>query len=73
MIENIESLLRKAIFWRPEINEGTEFYAYIENELCQLTMNDFPDNPLYTLRWRDYSIDIDDFPEGWTFSNITND
>lgn len=67
MIENIENLLKKTIFWRPEINQGIEFYAYIENELCQLTMNDFPDNPLYTLRWRDFSIDIDDCPDCWAF------
>ena len=55
------------IAWREEVPGGVEFFSYVNGELCQLTMNDFPDEPLYTLRWREEELDIDDPPLGWTF------
>lgn len=66
-ITSIEQLLVKPISWREEVPSGVEFYAYVDGDLCQLTMNDYPDNPLYTLRWHNDSLDIDDHPAAWSF------
>lgn len=58
------SLMGKAISWLKKDNEPV-WSAIIDNEQCTLTMNDFPDEPLYTFRWKDCSIDFDDAPSCW--------
>jgi hypothetical protein len=65
MITNIIQLFVKPIQWIPEVPGGIEFYAYLEGDLCQLTLNDFPEEPLYTLRWKDASLDFNDRPGCW--------
>ncbi len=65
MITDINQLLKTNISWKDEVAGGIEFYAYVGADLCQLTMNDYPDEPLYTLRWQDKSVELDDRPSGW--------
>lgn len=65
MIGRIEDLLTREILWKEETPGGTQFYAYVEGHLCQLTMNDYPDEPLYTLKWDDHELDLDDKPCCW--------
>lgn len=65
MITEIEQIFDLKIEWREEIPGGVQFYAYVDGELCQLSMNDYPDEPMYTLRWREYSVGIDDHPPNW--------
>jgi len=67
MITDIHQLLAKSISWNTEVGGGVEFFAYVEGDLCPLTMNDFPGKPLYTLRWKDSSIDLNDRPFVWHF------
>jgi hypothetical protein len=67
MISNIRDLFNREIQWSEETSGGTQFYAYIDGDLCQLKMNDYPDEPLYTLRWHDFSVDLDDRPTKWEF------
>ena len=40
--------------------------AIVDDEGCSLTMNDFPAEPLYTVRWRDQQLDFDDSPQCWS-------
>lgn len=65
MIVRIEDLFLRKIVWREETKRGVQFYAYVDGELCQLRMNDFPQEPLYTVTWKDFSVDLDDRPNGW--------
>lgn len=67
MITSIEQILQKPVTWREEVPSGVEFFSYVDGDLCQLTMNDYPDEPLYTLRWKESSLDIDDRPSSWSF------
>jgi hypothetical protein len=67
MAEDIKDLLRRNIHWKEEVKGGIMFHANVDNDLCLLRMNDYPDEPLYTLSWRDLELDVDDKPEGWTF------
>jgi hypothetical protein len=32
---------------------------------CELVMNNFPEEPLYSVRCNGESLDIDDSPAGW--------
>ena len=68
MITHIDQILDIPILWNEEMDGGTEFYSYVNGELCQLTLNDYPEEPLYTLRWREFSLDVDDRPFGWSFA-----
>ncbi len=61
----IEDILQREVKWKEEVPGGVEFFAYIDGELCQLRMNDFPDEPLYTLTWKNSQIDLDDRPIKW--------
>lgn len=61
-IHTVEDLLRAEIVWR---SKDGAWSAIVEGQECVLVMNDFPDEPLYTLRWRDQSIDFDDAPSCW--------
>ncbi|HAL72630.1 MAG TPA: hypothetical protein DCP71_12760 [Verrucomicrobiales bacterium] len=67
MITSIEQLLTAQISWNEEVRGGVEFFAYLEGGLCQLTMNNFPEKSLYTLRWHDSVLNVDDVPVRWTF------
>jgi len=63
-ITAISQLLSVNISWRRV--EGALWEATVENEECFLAMNDFPDEPLYTLKWRDQYQDLDDAPKCWS-------
>jgi hypothetical protein len=63
-VRTIQDLLAVPIMWL-KTPEKPEWSAMVCNELCHLTMNDFPDEPLYTVTWRGQALDIDDAPPGW--------
>lgn len=52
------------IDWRKR--EGQPVWdAMVGSENVILYMNDFPDEPLYTLEWRKLRLDIEDAPSAW--------
>jgi len=63
-IQRVEDLLRIAIEWeqRPP---APVWRALVHGDECTLVVNDFPAEPLYTVTWRDESLDVDDAPAGW--------
>ncbi|SNB85173.1 Zn-dependent protease with chaperone function [Agrobacterium sp. 719_389] len=62
--EPIQRLLKEKIVWAKEA--GTpQWHGIHDGEKCELKMNDFPDEPLYTLVWRGERIDFDDAPSSW--------
>ncbi|MDB6053215.1 MAG: hypothetical protein JWN25_738 [Verrucomicrobiales bacterium] len=63
-IRTIQDLLTERIMWL-KTPERPQWSAKVCDELCELTMNDFPEEPLYTVRWRGQSMDIDDAPSSW--------
>lgn len=62
--KKVASLMGTEINWLKQKNEPV-WSAIIDHEKCTLTMNDFPDEPLYTFRFKDVSIDLDDAPLCW--------
>lgn len=68
-MDDIPALFRRRIAWQ-SVNpggEGPEYYTYINGHRCEIRMNDFPDEPMYTLRFRGQSLDFDNRPSSWTF------
>jgi hypothetical protein len=63
--QTIDALLRTRIDWIKETGQP-RWRAMHRGEKCELTMNDFPDEPLYTLKWRSERIDFDESPSGWS-------
>jgi hypothetical protein len=61
----INDLLGVVIVWAKHPATPT-WLATVDGEVCTLTMNDFPDEPLYTLKWRNGSIDLDGAPASWS-------
>ena len=53
MTTDSNQLFDRKIDWQEKIPDGVQFYAYVDGDFCQLRMNDFPDESLYTLFWRD--------------------
>jgi hypothetical protein len=62
--QSIDELFSAHIAWIKEAGLP-RWHATYRGEKCELTMNNFPEEPLYTLRWRGESIDFDDSPLGW--------
>ncbi|WP_423223228.1 hypothetical protein [Candidatus Amarolinea aalborgensis] len=65
----ISALFEERIVWHsvePE-GEGPEYYAYIDGAKCEIRMNDFPDESLFTLRFQGQSLNIDNRPSTWVF------
>jgi len=59
-----EELLRHPIVWM-KAERPANWSAFYGGECIRLRMNDFPEEPLYTLFFGAESIDIDDPPEVW--------
>ena len=61
--KTINDLLVERIKWK---EVGTcEFISEIDQCECKLKMNDFPDEPMYTLSFQGESVDFDDKPQCW--------
>lgn len=56
-------LLLLPIHWRKK-SEG-HWSASVRGHECSLRMNDFPEEPLYTIVVHEKSLDIDDAPQCW--------
>ena len=65
-MKTIKQVLKEKTVWRKKHKEDTFFISdtYPE-EVCNLTMNDFPDEPMWTLKFYDESIDFDNNPKNW--------
>jgi hypothetical protein len=64
-MEYVKSLLSKKIEWQRKPAQIGEWFAIVEGDQCELAMNDFPDEPAYTVAVRDQTLDLDDLPSGW--------
>ena len=67
--QSIDELLNAHITWIKEVG-SPRWQATHRGEKCELTMNNFPEEPLYTLKWRGESIDFDNSPLGWSIPRI---
>jgi hypothetical protein len=61
----IRDLLDTKIFWIKESGRPN-WWANALGKRCELRMNDFPEEPLYTVKWGDESLDIDESPPNWS-------
>jgi len=64
--ERLAHILEAKISWREIERGGNEFMAQVDGHTCNLRMNDFPSEPLYTLMVDEEQIDLDDSPPNWT-------
>ncbi|MCB9475279.1 MAG: hypothetical protein H6684_12800 [Deltaproteobacteria bacterium] len=64
MIE-AKSLLNHSLEWQPSLREGWDWEVIFGDTLCLLRMNDYPDEPLYTVFASGDSHDFDDKPTSW--------
>jgi len=67
MMNDIFTELSKAvILWDKTDDSNFVFSSEFRNTEILLRLNDFPDEPLCTLIVNDASIDLDEFPDGWS-------
>ena len=64
-MQTLEKLLTARLVWEERVGQP-EWTTMFLGEECHLVMNDFPDEPLYTLTWRGQSMNFDDTPTAWT-------
>lgn len=63
-------LLARRVHWR-RTSPG-RWEALVEETACLLQMNDFPDEPLYTVIVGNDRLDLDDAPKQWHIESITD-
>jgi hypothetical protein len=64
-MDDLKKLFERKIRWQNVKDSGVEFIAEVDNEKCILRMNDFPDEPLFTLIYKGNQIDFDNRPALW--------
>lgn len=66
IFKKINRLLSELLVWMPIDGDDRKFITskYDPNE-CWLQMNDFPDEPLWTLYYKGEEKDIEDTPTLW--------
>jgi hypothetical protein len=62
---SIKALLDARIAWTKEVGLP-RWHSTHAGDKCELTMNNFPEEALYTLKWRGESVDLDDSPSNWS-------
>ncbi len=65
-MKHIKDLLIEKLKWKDLSKQSKVFITdkySIEN--CYLQLNDFPEEPMWTLYFNDESIDFDDTPNKW--------
>ena len=65
LLDQLKKLFNREIIWRKAQPSGKGFIAEVDGEKCKLRINDFPDEPLYTLIYKGIEYDFDDAPEIW--------
>lgn len=61
----LQSLQNTELTWIGSRHDPTFYDAVFEGEHVQLRINDFPDEPPYTVFFRDQAIDIEESPRNW--------
>jgi hypothetical protein len=61
----METLLRKKIIWQNHSSNARYHYTFEDGRLIYLRLNNFPDEPLYTLISGLEIIDLEDKPQDW--------
>lgn len=73
-LKNISKLLNEYIDWIPLESSKRDFITInYPTEICFLRMNNFPEEPLWTLFYHNESIDIEDTPEKWKIKYRSED
>lgn len=62
----IEEILTEKIDWSYLGSEKHIFFALLNNTILHLILNDFPEEPLCTLKIGNNKYDLWDFPKNWT-------
>ena len=62
-VASVRDLLKVRIVWKRVV--PGRWGATVEGVACSLRMNDFPDEPLYTVSALGEEIDLDDAPQSW--------
>jgi len=60
-----KKLLEKKIFWKKNSTDKKYFYHYEDDKIILLRINNFPDEPLYTIINGLDILDIEDKPKEW--------
>jgi hypothetical protein len=64
-MEELKRLFNQKIVWKRSMKSNVEFIAYVDGEDSLLRINDFPDEPFFTLIFKGNEYDFDDAPKLW--------
>jgi len=64
-MEELKRLFTQKIVWKRSMKSNVEFIACIDGEESTLRINDFPDEPFFTLIFKGNGYDFDDAPKLW--------
>ena len=66
----LDLVMRKCVFWHELTRGGAIFTATVDGHSCRLHMNNFPEEPLYTLVVDGEARDLDEAPPVWKFPKL---
>ena len=66
MIKDAKHLLKEKLKWNPIPSSERDFSCEnFSKDECYLRMNNFPEEPLWTLTYKTETVDFDDAPPHW--------
>ena len=69
----INKVLKENLLWFPIATSIRDFECdKYSKEICYLRMNNFPEEPLWTLFYKGESFDFDDAPASWKINYRNN-
>lgn len=67
----LQALQNTELKWIATLSDPTFFDTVFEGEHVQIRMNDFPDEPIYTVFFRGEEIDMEESPRKWRLQHGT--
>ncbi|WP_430527592.1 hypothetical protein [Myroides sp. C6-3] len=64
---NKNALLETNLIWKIHSTDNRYFYVVIDEKIIILRINNFPEEPMFTIIDGLNIFDIEDKPIGWTF------
>jgi len=62
----VKELLKRKIDWQKTSDNAYQFVCTIEEQIFQLRLNDFPEEPLCTIIWNGGEQNLDNIGKEWT-------
>jgi hypothetical protein len=64
-MDTLKTILKKTLVFNEDKNDTDFFINHLNGNSIRIRMNDFPDEIMYSIFYKDETLDLDDLPDNW--------